>query len=159
MLAEQSIKSTNRWPWPLVPFIRGPARASIASATARSCRNKSRLRLSRWNRLLTCRSSRLLRHKNVLGTCDRPAPQLEKIKGDDPDRDAGKHEPARHPSGELNSPGETGTSSADSIIPTLPHSTSTVSQFGLGPRMARPLAFATTDHHVKKYAKHCAARP
>ena len=44
MLAEQSIMSTNRCPWPAVPLIRGPASASIASATARSWRNNSRLR-------------------------------------------------------------------------------------------------------------------
>ena len=68
MLAELSIMSTYRCPWPPVPLLRNPARASIASATARSWRKSSRLRRSRWKRLLTCRSSRLFRHRSVLDT-------------------------------------------------------------------------------------------
>ncbi len=68
MLAELSIARTNRSPWLDAPRILGPARASITRRTARSWRNSRRFFLSRWNRLLTWRSSMLRRQSRVLGT-------------------------------------------------------------------------------------------
>ena len=106
MLAELSIIRTNRCPVAPVPLTCGPARANIASATARSWRNNNKFRRNRWNRLLTCRSSRLRRHKSVLDTRTGRRLSLRKYSAMIPTGTPANADHAVSPSGVFNSIGK-----------------------------------------------------